>query len=198
MKSPAGLHTHSDRPEAGRGPDENGSPPGGEFCIRRASEPDLPAVRELADVIWRECYPAFLPPGQIDYMLARMYELETMRDEVRSQGICYELVETAGELVGFAAHGPTPEPGVYQLHKLYLHPRFHGRGFGSRLLRHCEGEVRKLGAVRLILRVNRNNRKAIDAYRRNGYNIVEPAVTDIGGGFVMDDFVMAKALARGE
>jgi RimJ/RimL family protein N-acetyltransferase len=48
---------------------------------------------------------------------------------------------------------------------------------------------------RLILSVNKRNTKAITAYKRNGFAIVESVVTDIGGGFVMDDYVMDKELA---
>ena len=78
---------------------------------------------------------------------------------------------------------------------LYLLPELHGRALGSRLLRHAEREVRRHGGRRLILAVNKRNAKAIAAYQRNGFVIAESAVTDIGGGFVMDDFIMAKELA---
>jgi ribosomal protein S18 acetylase RimI-like enzyme len=65
---------------------------------------------------------------------------------------------------------------------------------GSLLLHHCEHEVRGLGAARLMLTVNKRNSKAIAAYERNGFTITESIVVDIGGGFVMDDYVMAKDL----
>ena len=42
--------------------------------------------------------------------------------------------------------------------------------------------------------MNRFNEKAIGAYRRNGYAIRQELKTDIGGGFVMDDFIMEKRL----
>jgi RimJ/RimL family protein N-acetyltransferase len=61
-------------------------------------------------------------------------------------------------------------------------------------LQQVEGEVRTGGARRLILSVNKRNTKAITAYKRNGFVIVESVVTDIGGGFVMDDYVMARDL----
>jgi ribosomal protein S18 acetylase RimI-like enzyme len=63
-------------------------------------------------------------------------------------------------------------------------------------LQHCEREIRKSGARRLILSVNKRNARAIAAYQRNGFVIAESVVTDIGGGFVMDDYVMAKKLVR--
>jgi len=78
------------------------------------------------------------------------------------------------------------------LHKLYLLPELHSRGLGSRLLQHVEREVRAGGGRRLMLSVNKRNAKAIAAYRRNGFVIADSVVTDIGNGFVMDDYIMAK------
>ena len=179
-----------------------------------ATEADLPAIAELAGVIWRVCYPGIIEHAQIDFMLARMYALDTMRDEIRSQGIRYDRLLAGDELVGFASYGPTeagtPRRGVFgghpqgsaqravptfKLHKIYLHPDRQGRGLGSRLLQHCEQQARAAGARRLILAVNKRNAKAIAAYQRNGFVIAESVVTDIGHGFVMDDFIMAKELA---
>ena len=162
--------------------------------IVRATEAGLPAISELAGVIWRACYPGIITMEQIDYMLARMYALDVLRDEIRSQGIRYDRLLLDGKLVGFASYGPTSEPGVMKLHKLYLLPEMQGRGLGSRLLQQVEGEVRTGGARRLILSVNKRNTKAITAYKRNGFVIVESVVTDIGNGFVMDDYIMAKEL----
>lgn len=162
--------------------------------IRPATEADAEAISRLADVIWRAHYPGVISPEQIEFMLARMYALDTLRGEMRTGGIRYELLSAGGELSGFASFGPAGPPGVFKLHKLYLRPALHGRGLGSRLLRHCEDEACKLGARRLILAVNKRNTKAIAAYERNGFTIAESVCVDIGGGFVMDDFVMAKEL----
>jgi GNAT superfamily N-acetyltransferase len=162
--------------------------------IVRAAEADLPVIATLAGVIWRACYPGIITHAQIDYMLARMYAHDAMRDEIRFQGIHYDCLFVDDKMAGFASYGPSSEPGVTKLHKLYLLPELQGRGLGSRLLQHCEQEVRAAGAHRLILSVNKRNAKAIAVYQRNGFVIAESVVTDIGGGFVMDDFIMAKEL----
>jgi GNAT superfamily N-acetyltransferase len=169
----------------------NATQPDGKEIIR-ATEAGLPAISELAGVIWRACYPGIITMEQIDYMLARMYSLDVLRDEIRSQGIRYDRLLLDGKLAGFASYGPTSELGVMKLHKLYLLPELHGRGLGSRLLQHVEREVRAGGVRRLILSVNKRNARAITAYQRNGFVITESVVTDIGGGFVMDDYIMAK------
>ena len=181
----------------------------GSAIIVAASETDLPVISRLAGVIWRACYPGIIATAQIDYMLARMYALDTMREEIQSQGIHYKLLFVGGQPAGFASYGPVvgtprrPESfrgtapravPAFKLHKLYLLPELQGCGLGSWLLQHCEQEVRAAGARRLILSVNKRNARAIAAYRRTGFVIAESVVTDIGGGFVMDDYIMAKEL----
>jgi GNAT superfamily N-acetyltransferase len=163
--------------------------------IVSASQEHLPVIAQLAGRIWRACYPGIISHAQIEYMLARMYALETLRDEIRCRGIRYEVLFVDGQPAGFASFGPASEPGVVKLHKLYLLPELQGRGLGSRLLKHCEAEARRLGAQRLILSVNKRNARAIATYRRHDFVIAESVVTDIGGGFVMDDFIMAKELS---
>ena len=162
-------------------------------CVRTADFADLPIIAALAAKIWRACYPGIISPAQIDYMLRRMYSLETLATELR-EGIVYDCLFFEESMIGFAARGPAREQGVFKLHKLYVHPDWQNRGLGSVLLRHCEAKVQSLGASRLVLNVNRSNSNAIRAYQRNGFAIAESVVADIGGGFVMDDYVMAKEL----
>jgi len=159
-----------------------------------ATAEHLPALAELAGVIWRQHYPGIISSAQIDYMLEKMYALDTLREDIRSRGIQFVRLLVEGEFVGFAAFGPASEPAVMKLHKCYLLPAVHGRGFGSLLLRHCERETRALGARRLILAVNKHNTKAVAAYQRNGFRVTESVITDFGSGFVMDDYLMAKDL----
>jgi GNAT superfamily N-acetyltransferase len=157
-----------------------------------AAEEHLPALAELAGVIWRQHYPGIISEAQIEYMLAKMYSLATLREELRSKSVRFERLMVGDRFVGFAAYGSTTTPGVMKLHKCYLLPELHGRGYGSLLLQHCERAVRELGARRLILAVNKHNTKAVAAYQRNGFTVAESVITDFGAGFVMDDYIMAK------
>jgi len=157
-----------------------------------ATEDHLPALAELAGVIWRQHYPGIISHAQIEYMLGRMYSLETLRAEIRTQDVRFTRLMIDGRFVGFAAYGPTSEPGVMKLHKCYVLPELHGHGYGSRLLQHCEQAARALGARRMILAVNKRNTKAVSAYQRNGFTVAASVVTDFGAGFVMDDYIMAK------
>jgi diamine N-acetyltransferase len=165
--------------------------------ILPVEEKHLAALTELAGIIWRQHYPGIISHAQIDYMLGKMYSLETLRAEMHSQGIRFYRLVVDGQMAGFASIGPLDAPAVWKLHKIYLLPELHGRGLGSRLLQHCEAEARRFGAQRLQLAVNKRNVRPIAAYQRNGFMVAESVVTDFGNGFVMDDFIMAKELNAG-
>ncbi len=161
--------------------------------ISPCAEAELSALAKLAGEIWRQHYPGIISREQIEYMLGKMYALETLRSELHAGVRFYRLLVNE-QFVGFASIGPQPEPGVVKLHKCYLLPKFHGCGLGGSMMQHCEREARRLGARRMILAVNKHNSKAIAAYQRKGFEIAASVITEFGSGFVMDDFIMAKDL----
>ena len=158
-----------------------------------ASRSELPGIAALAAVIWRQHYPGIITDTQIDYMLERMYSLARMEEDM-VEGIRYDRLLVDGELAGFSAHGSADEPATGKLHKLYVDPHRHGRGLGWRLLQAAEDRARAEGWTTLLLQVNKRNEKAIAFYRRAGFEVRESATFDIGDGYVMDDFIMGKAL----
>jgi len=163
------------------------------LAIRSASEEEIPALRELAERIWRASYAAMLTPEQIDYMLAWMYAPETIAREMQ-EGVIWETAWLDGELIGF--HSCTPELAGrrLKLNKLYLLPEQQGLGLGQQLLDRVHELAAQRGAGQVWLQVNKQNTRAIRAYERAGYEVERSAVFDIGGGFVMDDFIMTRAL----
>lgn len=157
--------------------------------IRPASDSGLAVVSQLAGRIWRAHYASILSREQIEYMLAWMYDVAQLRRDVE-RGVVYELLFDGDRAIGFCGYEPVD--GELKLHKLYLEVAEHGRGLGSLLLKHVEDEARRRGLPMVVLGVNRFNEKAIRTYQRNGYTVRRELKTDIGGGYVMDDYIMEK------
>jgi GNAT superfamily N-acetyltransferase len=164
------------------------------ITVTRAKAADIPVVRRLAHAIWHRHYPGIISVAQIDYMLARGYSDDALRRFVDTRGSGLAVAAAEGEPVGFAAWLAADAPATTKLDKLYVLPDRHGQGIGRRLIEHVEAAARAGGATTLVLNVNKRNAGAIAAYRRCGFAIRDEVVVDIGQGFVMDDYVMAKAL----
>lgn len=158
--------------------------------IRAVTVTDIPLIRSLAHTIWHASYPAIIPMAQIDFMLGWMYSAEEIERQL-VRGTRWELVETGGDAVGFVSYELEPD-GRVKLHKLYILPSHHRRGFGQQLLAHVLQQAAALGGTEVWMQVNKRNTAAVAAYKKAGFHIAQEAAFDIGQGFVMDDFLMAK------
>ena len=155
---------------------------------------DVDRVATLAGEIWRAHYPAIVSHAQIEYMLGERYNRRVMLDELQRADLWWDVLLLAGEHTGFASYFLTDEPGEMKLDKLYVHQQHQRKGFGGLLIERCCKVARAQGCKQVILAVNKRNASAIAAYRKHGFDIARSVVKDIGDGFVMDDFIMAKPL----
>jgi RimJ/RimL family protein N-acetyltransferase len=163
--------------------------------IRRIAADELPLVQKLAHRIWPQCYPGIITDKQIDYMLSIWYQPDAMAREMEQRGVWYALIEAvAYGAVGYVSFERYPSTDICFINKLYLLTEMHGLGLGAAALQWTAARAKEVGCDRLQLRVNRANITAIRAYQRAGFTFVEDICTDIGSGFVMDDYRMEKVL----
>ncbi|MCB0790514.1 MAG: GNAT family N-acetyltransferase [Flavobacteriales bacterium] len=162
------------------------------LTIRSASIADLPRIGDLARAIWPVVYADMITPGQITYMLERMYAPAALEELMLVRCHRFALAENDGAPLGFAGFEHHHERTVTtRLHKLYVRPELHGQHIGRRLLAHALAAAHEKGDTTIDLTVNKRNR-AIAFYRRHGFTIDREQVLDIGGGYVMDDYVMTR------
>ncbi len=166
------------------------------LTIRPASPDDIPSIIELAQKIWRAHYPGIIPAAQVEYMLSTMYAPERIEAEIREPSMAYFIADVDGAGVGFAAIGSAAETQTAKLHKLYVLPEVQGTGIGRALMQAALDHAGAQGKEEVILAVNKRNQKAIAAYYRWGFRQRDAVMVDIGGGFVMDDYIFEIAAPR--
>lgn len=157
-------------------------------------EENIADLVQLARDIWYAHYPSIITVEQIEYMLDQRYRPEIIRSQLASNTAWWDKLLLDGAMVAFASYELAEHADAMKLDKLYVRYDLRGRGYGSLLMQHVEECARAHGRTRLYLQVNKNNASAIDAYLRNGFEVTEAARFDIGRGFIMDDYVMSKAL----
>ena len=152
---------------------------------------EVDTVVSLATTIWREYFPQVITPAQIEYMLERFLSHSSIRMQMTG-GYRYYLLQTEQRVVGFMAVAKQKQ--ALHISKLYVLEDARGRGVAREALQFLESHCHPQGLHRLWLRVNIHNALAISVYTRLGFHIRDTLAEDIGGGFVMDDYVMEKTL----
>jgi ribosomal protein S18 acetylase RimI-like enzyme len=153
---------------------------------------DVSGIADLAKTTWLDAYGDIISPEQINYMLAQRYDHARLRAEAKDPQKWLRQAYLDGVLAGFAAC--EIYKGEFKLDKLYIRPDMQRKGVGAALVGHVIALAREQGFPAIILAVNKRNEQAIHAYTQYGFRIRDEAVTDIGHGFVMDDYIMEKTL----
>lgn len=130
-------------------------------ALRRATNADGPAIRELVFGVLRE-YGLAPDPADTDADLA---DIEA---SYHARGGRFDVLEADGRIVGTVGLYPH-EPGVVELRKMYLSRDVRGRGFGRKLLEHAVAAAREMGAKRMILETASVLREAVAMYRKFGF-----------------------------
>ena len=163
--------------------------------IRRIGREELSTVIALGREIWNQHYPGIISQAQIDYMLSVWYQQDAMEREMQQRGAVYALIEVADQgAVGYIGFEQEAGSRVLFLSKLYLKQQTRGMGLGRLALDWVMQQASDRDCDGVRLRVNRQNAVAIRSYLRAGFQFLEDLCTDIGSGFVMDDYVMEKPL----
>ncbi len=162
--------------------------------LRRASESDIPLIRQVAEVAFPATYREILTPSQLDYMMDWMYSEESLRTQFR-EGHCFYLAFLDGAPCGYVSVEREGE-ALFYLQKIYVLPQAQGHGIGGRLFRQAVAHVRRLSPTpcRLELNVNRHNR-ALHFYEHMGMRRLREGDFPIGGGFYMNDYIMGLDIA---
>jgi len=161
--------------------------------IRKASLEDYDTIHSLAQRTWYPTYLPILSREQLDYMLEMMYSLKAVTEQISINGNHFLLANEGAEFLGFASYEVNYHSETTKLHKLYVLPEAQGKGVGARLLLIIENEARRNHNDKLILNVNRYN-PAVNFYRKSGFEKVGEEDIDIGNGYLMEDYIMAKNL----
>jgi len=159
--------------------------------IEICNKEQLPLIQILANEIWPEVYDYMISPEQIQYMLNKMYSLQSLEEQWQN-GHQFIVLYDHQTPVGFASFEKGKE-GNTQLHKLYLKKQEHHKGLGKKMLNFVLEYCRSHDQKSVTLNVNRNN-KSLAFYIANGFKIMRSVDISIGEGFEMNDYIMHRSL----
>lgn len=153
---------------------------------------DIKCLAQLASDIWHEYWTKILTPEQIDYMIENFQSEPAIKKQLKQENYIYFFININDENAGYI--GLSKKKDYLFLSKLYIIKQMRHSGIGSTSFEFIKNFAQKYNYKKIILTVNKYNTNTIKAYHKWGFNIVDSVVTDIGNGFVMDDYVMEYCL----
>lgn len=157
------------------------------------SDSEIDLVCRLAEEIWHEHYSSIITPQQISYMLHTFQSGQAIKAQCEG-GFAYFLIFTDEKPIGYLSVIAKPVERNLFLSKYYLLKNMRGQGFGRKVMNKLECLAVEQHLESIYLTVNRQNTSAITVYQKMGFHIVGPCISEIGNGYIMDDYKMLKKL----
>jgi ribosomal protein S18 acetylase RimI-like enzyme len=159
------------------------------------TQEDAAKIAKIAAAIWTEYYTPIIGTAQVEYMLNHIQSETIIYNDFSSGGYTYYMPYVERKLAGYAAVKPDFSEKTLFLSKLYVDKAFRNCGVAKHLLSMLTEKCRCAHYSSIWLTVNKNNSGSIAVYKKLGFKIAKDLDTDIGGGFVMDDYKMVLNLS---
>ena len=161
--------------------------------IITATFQDVQLIRQLAEQTFHITYLPLQPKDKVDYLFDLMYNTSSLTSQM-NKGQQFILAKDETGYLGYASYEINyKDQGKTKIHKIYIMPTAQGKGVGKELVNHIGGIARQNKNTIVLLDVYRHN-PAVRFYEKIGFKKVGEQITEVGKGFVMDDFVMEKRI----
>ncbi len=129
--------------------------------------------------IIRACFYEFNLPlegtAYSDKETSKLYESYQGNNEV------YYVLDNVGEVVGGAGIKPLPDTkGICEIQKMYIAPKFRGKGYGKQLFKKCLKSAKALGYKQCYLESATELETAIHIYETFGFSHIKKPVGNTG------------------
>lgn len=155
--------------------------------IEPGDDANIEKLSAVAVEIVKDYYDGIIGPAMNDYMIEMFQRVPAIRHQLKD-GYRYWFVKKGESILGFFAYYPRGE--MLYLSKFYLYKDQCGKGYGRHMLAFLVNAAKDMGLKGIELNVNRGN-PTTHVYEKFGFKIVREEDNDIGGGFIMDDYIYA-------
>ena len=160
-----------------------------QFEARKAeTDEQIREIADLANEIWNEHFTPIIGKEQVEYMVEKFQSYPALKEQI-SEGYEYYQILHDGEFCGYTGIHPGEDNRLF-LSKLYIKKESRGRHLATKTFGFLKDLCRERGYSAVWLTCNKHNDNSLGVYRHLGFETIDTQEADIGGGFIMDDFIM--------
>lgn len=160
----------------------------GDFkAVPAATDKAITEISELAEVIWHEHFTPIIGESQVNYMVDKFQSFPALKEQI-ADGYEYFQIYHDGVFSGYT--GIHEENGELFLSKLYLSKESRGQGLATKAFEFLKNLCHERGLNKIWLTCNKYNTHTLDVYHHLGLTTTRSQIADIGGGYIMDDYIL--------
>lgn len=158
--------------------------------VKISSKEQIQKLATFAKKIWMEYFTFIISEEQIEYMTDKFQSAQAIKNQISKDNYTYYFINFDNVICGYI--GLQLQKDALFISKLYLDKNYRGKGISSTAFDFITDFAKKHSLNRIWLTCNKYNTNSIEIYKHKGFKIFESKVTDIGHGFVMDDYFFEK------
>ncbi|MFV0362987.1 MAG: GNAT family N-acetyltransferase [Suipraeoptans sp.] len=153
-----------------------------------SDEIDIETVAKLANTIWHEYFTPLIGLNQVEYMLEKFQSFSAITSQIENDRYMYNIIKNGDNAIGY--FGFQIKESKLFLSKLYIKENMRGNGISRTVIEYLIGICKDKKLSCIWLTCNKGNENTLNAYRHFGFEQTDSVITDIGNGYVMDDYIM--------
>ena len=156
------------------------------------SDKDIQEIADLAEEIWSQHFTPIIGEAQVNYMLDKFQSYPALKEQIGQGGYEYYRLFSSRTPAGYM--GIHPEDDALFLSKLYIKKDCRGKHLATEAFKFLIKLCKDRGLKRIWLTCNKYNDNTLAVYNHLGFVITDEQAADIGGGFVMDDYILTYTI----
>lgn len=152
----------------------------------------IEVLAQTANVVWHDAFKDILSLEQIEYMIDKFQSYPAFKKSINKDNYQYFFIKDGNTILGYT--GLQIQQNKLFLSKLYILKEYRGKKVATKSFEFIEEFAKKNNLKSVWLTVNKYNYHAIEVYKHTGFIKTKDLVTDIGNGFIMDDYVFEKEI----
>lgn len=162
------------------------------MIIRRAdNQNDYKNIENLAFEIIPEFYSDVIPHDHNVFFVQKFQTVKAIQEQL-DNGFEYYLIYENNKAIGYIGIQIDEANLIMVLSKLYILKDKRGKGYGTKAMAFILNRAAELKIAKISLTVNRQNKKTIQLYQKNGFSITNDLVNKFENGHVILDYEMTK------
>ncbi|MBT1705517.1 GNAT family N-acetyltransferase [Chryseosolibacter indicus] len=156
------------------------------IIIRQCTEEDIPILVALGSKTFKDTFGADNTPEDMEQYISKTFTNNKIKLELNERGVVFFLAEQDGRALGYAKVNTLrplkglKEVSAMEIERLYSIQEMIGKGIGRMLMQHCLGHAVKNHCEVVWLGVWERNSRAIDFYKRWGFEKFDEHVFMLG------------------